>query len=99
MYEFPLFSQEKSSTSDVVTVIIQENKLFIPSDNVYRKAETYKSVAGKIAKELFVEKERKLAIQEELDLFVEEKDDLNAELDSSLSKVERQKKSCEKVGQ
>ena len=58
---------------------------------MYLKAETYISVAGKIAKELFEEKGRKLAIQEELDLVVEEKDDLNAELDSSLSKVESQK--------
>ena len=35
-----------------------------------------------------MEKEGKSAIQEELDLVVEEKDDFNAELESSLSKVE-----------
>ena len=81
LYEFPLFSLdslEKSSTSDGASLIIRGDKIFTPSENVYLKAETYKYVAGKIVKELFVEKGRKLAIQEEMDLVVEKKDDPNA---------------------
>ena len=57
MYEFPLFSpddSEKSRGED--SLVIREDHIFTPSDNVYLKAETYKSVAGKLAKKLFVEK-------------------------------------------
>ena len=98
---FPLFSpdsSEKSSNSDGASLIIREDQIFTTSDNIYLKAEIYKT-HRKDCKRVVCRKERKLALQGELELVVEEKDDLNAELNSSLSKEENQKKSCEKVCQ
>ena len=52
----------------------------------------YKSVAGKLAKELAIERESKLAVQEELEVVEGEKDSLNGELDVSLEKMDIQKR-------
>ena len=52
----------------------------------------YKSVAGKLAKELANERESKLAVQEELEVVEGKKDSLNEELDVSLEKMDIQKR-------
>ena len=65
---------------------------FSPSDSVHMKAAVYKSVAGELAKELAIERESKLAVQEELEVVEGEKDSLNGELDVSLEKMDIQKR-------
>ena len=85
---------EKSSCSSAQYTA---DNIFAPSDNPYLKAEAYRSVAGKLAWELYEANEGKMALEVERNLAVEEKDQVSELLDINLNKLESQKKSVKRT--
>ena len=96
-YQFPqYYSDNDLGKSSCRSAQYTTDNIFAPSDNPYLQAEAYRSVAGKLAWELYEANEGKMALEVERNLAVEEKDQVNELLDINLGKLESQKKSCKK---
>ena len=81
-YQFlQYYSDDDLGKSSCSSAQYTTDNIFAPSDNPYLKAEAYRSVAGKLAWELYEANEGKIALEVERNLAVEEKDQMNDLLD------------------
>jgi hypothetical protein len=93
-FQKPSYDSEKCGKENIETV---RSEPFADTDDLSLQAETFKSVAGKLAGELIESKHEIEALEEELELTINEKDMLNEHLEINSQKLDSQRKTLKRT--